>query len=231
MTEHKPNNLSRLNIQDSFEPSSLMVPDSTPPGATTNARKGKDFRLNKVEVVERDMRDELRRRSATLKKYKSLRNGINGFETALTSVTLILGGTGLVLSTTGVGLVLAVPALVGFSISGTMTAVSKIVNNRIRAKVKKHEKIKILTALKINSIIVLTSNALNDGYISEDEFKIILFEYDKFRRLKEKIRAKASVESALLAEEGAIEGIQKGNQQLDEIKRILKNEVSEVPEK
>ena len=53
-----------------------------------------------------------------------------------------------------------------------------------RKKKKKHNKILMLAESKFNSIETLISQALNDLDISHEEFKMILNEKDKYKRIK-----------------------------------------------
>ena len=58
--------------------------------------------------------------------------------------------------------------------------------------VQKHYKIKTLGVSKLNSKKNLISKALNDGQISEQEFKMVLDELDKYNDLKDKTHTKQS---------------------------------------
>ncbi len=55
-------------------------------------------------------------------------------------------------------------------------------------KLEKHEEIYILAISKLNSINDLISKALEDGKINDQEYKMILSEYDKYIELKNTIR-------------------------------------------
>ena len=74
------------------------------------------------------------------------------------------------------------------------------------SKTQKHCKIKTLGESKLNSIKSLISTALNDGQISEQEFKIVLDKLNKYNDLKDKTHTKQSglseQEKKKLIEEG-----------------------------
>ena len=53
-----------------------------------------------------------------------------------------------------------------------------------RNKKKKHDKILMLAESKFNSIETLISHALNDLDISHEEFKMVLNEKDKYKKMK-----------------------------------------------
>ena len=60
------------------------------------------------------------------------------------------------------------------------------------AKIKKHDQIRTLADVKLNTIDEYISKAIEDGDISHEEFVLINSELKKFNELKEKIRAKVS---------------------------------------
>ena len=63
-------------------------------------------------------------------------------------------------------------------------------NKKLALKAEKHEKIKVLADSKLNTINDYISKALIDGDISNEEFKLILSELEKFQVMLEKIRSK-----------------------------------------
>ena len=83
-----------------------------------------------------------------------------------------------------VGLVLEGIAMgsVGFMV------ILKYTMKRLTAKMKKHEKIKLIADTKLNTIMEYVSQAINDGSISQEEFLLITCELAKFNALKEDIR-------------------------------------------
>ena len=60
------------------------------------------------------------------------------------------------------------------------------------SKAQKHYEIKTIGESKLNSVKNLISKALNDGRISEEEFKIVLDELDRYNDLKDKTHTKQS---------------------------------------
>ena len=60
------------------------------------------------------------------------------------------------------------------------------------SKAQKHSEIKILGESKLNYVKILISKALNDGQITEQEFKIVLNELDRYNDLKDKTHTKQS---------------------------------------
>ena len=94
------------------------------------------------------------------------------------------------------GVELAVPALLPIEIvaivCGCMGVCIKLVRRKCISKAQTHYEIKTLGESKLNSIKNLISKALNDEQISEQEFKMVLDELDKYNELKVKMHTKKS---------------------------------------
>ena len=65
-----------------------------------------------------------------------------------------------------------------------------MVGRRLQAKARKHNFIRCLAESKINTIADRISVALNDDKISEEEFRLILSEVDKYNQMKVEIRGR-----------------------------------------
>ena len=63
-------------------------------------------------------------------------------------------------------------------------------------KIEKHEKIAMLAVSTINTISSLISKALYDNSISDEEYSLIILEFETFTRMKEDIiiKSKTSLE-------------------------------------
>ena len=63
-------------------------------------------------------------------------------------------------------------------------------------KIEKHEKIAMLADSTLNTISSLISKALTDDTISDEEYSLIVLEFETFTRMKEdlKIKSKTSLE-------------------------------------
>ena len=119
------------------------------------------------------------------KKYKKGINTTDGVDTIFISASIIMAGVGL-----------AVPALLPIEIvaiaCGCMGVCIKLVRRKLMTKAQKHYEIKTLGESKLNFIKGLISKALNDGQISDEEFKTVLDELDKYNDLKDKTHTKQS---------------------------------------
>ena len=58
-------------------------------------------------------------------------------------------------------------------------------------KIEKHEKIAMLAVSSLNTMSSLMSKALTDDTISDEEYTLILLEFDTFTRMKEDLRIKS----------------------------------------
>ena len=160
---------------------------------------GQNYRLQKISEIEKTLITERDNRKALYKKYKRGINITDGIDTGLISASVILAGIGL-----------AIPVLFPLQVSavvcGSFGACVKLIRRRLHTKIQKHSEIKTIADSKLNSIKNLISKALTDGQISENEFKLILDELDKYNNLKDSIRSKqtglSETERKKLIEEG-----------------------------
>ena len=64
---------------------------------------------------------------------------------------------------------------------------------KMSLKIEKHEKIAMLAVLSLKTISSLISKALSDDSISDEEYSLILFEFETFTRMKEDLREKSKM--------------------------------------
>ena len=76
---------------------------------------------------------------------------------------------------------------------------------RLLVKAKKHDEIRVLALSKLSSMTDVISNALRDGHITPEEFKLVLDEVEKYGQMKADIRKKNSEsDEARFNNEGAV---------------------------
>ena len=63
----------------------------------------------------------------------------------------------------------------------------------MRLMVKKHENIAMLPVSGLNTVRNLILKALSDDFISDEEYSLILLEFETFTRMKEDLRITSSV--------------------------------------
>ena len=150
----------------------------------------KNDKIQEILIAERDKRNEL------CTKYN---RGVN----IIAVIDNCLGVTATVLGITGVGLfstIVAAPAVIGMEAVTTFMGLLRVVGNRaikkMSLKEEKHEKIVMLAVSALNTISSLISKALSDDSISDEEYSLILLEFETFTRKKEdrRIKSKTSFE-------------------------------------
>jgi len=73
---------------------------------------------------------------------------------------------------------------------GLLFITNRRINKTLVTKTEKHERLTVLTEAKLDKISKYFSVALDDGDISNEEFRLILLEIDDFTQKKQQIRAK-----------------------------------------
>ena len=109
-----------------------------------------------------------------------------------------LGVTAIGLGITGVGLlsaVVAAPAVIGIEAISIVVRLLRVVENhaikKLSVKIDKHEKITMLAVSSLNTISSPISKPLSDGSTSDEEYSLILLEFETFTQMKEYLREKS----------------------------------------
>lgn len=179
---------------------------------TVNLSNPQAFRLQKIGELETFLRSELDSRSRLHKKYRRAVNILDGSCASLATTGMAMGIGGAVLLSTGVGLV---PGLVlegATVLAGLLDAAGVVISRRCSAKAAKHEAVRVLAASKLDTVHSHISKALEDCSISDDEYKLILDEVEKYRAMKDEIRRKSPIGSAVVDEETKNELIKRGRE-------------------
>jgi len=143
------------------------------------------FRLQKIGELEAFLCAELEQRSRLHKKYRRAVNTLHGTCAVLGLSCVATGAVGGGLLASGIGFVprLALEAVTG--VAGLLDAAGVVVSRRCSRKVAKHEAVRILASSKLNTVHSHISKALEDCKISDDEYKLVLDEVEKYRAMKE----------------------------------------------
>ena len=75
-------------------------------------------------------------------------------------------------------------------VMGLLRVVRDQAIKKMSLKIEKHEKIAMLAVSSLNTISSLMSKALTDDTISDEEYSLILLEFETFTRMKEDLRIK-----------------------------------------
>ena len=85
-------------------------------------------------------------------------------------------------------------------VMGLLRVVGNHANKKLSLKIEKHEKSALLAVSSRNTISSLISKALSNDSISDEEYSLILLEFETFTRMKEylRIKTKTSLEKLVI---------------------------------
>ena len=180
--------------------------------------RGHSYRLKIIRETQAFLEEEINKRGAFSKKYFRIAKVVNIVDNVLIVVTIGAEGTGAVLVSTGVGAPVALALGISGAVSGAVSLIGNIFSKKATTKAEKHLKIKTLATAKLDTIASHVSKALTDDFISDEEFKLINEEMDKYKALKEEIRNNTKKKLKKEEEESLIE---RGRQEARESFRKL----------
>ena len=125
-------------------------------------------------------------------------------DTVLIAITIGGGAGGVALLST----VIAAPAVIAIEGVALFTGFLSIIGKSVKkstSKAEKHEKIKTIASAKLDTITSHVSKALSDNRVTDEEFRLILEESEKYKVMKEELRAKTKKKIATETEETLIE--------------------------
>ena len=180
--------------------------------------RGHSYRLNIIREIQAFLEGEIKNREAISKKYFRMAKVVNTIDNTLITITIGAEGTGAVLLATGVGSPFALVLGITGVVTGAASLFGNIFNKKATTKAEKHLKIKTLATAKLDTIVTHISKAMMDNFISDEEFKLIMEEMDKYKALKEDIRNNTKKKLKTEEEESLIE---RGRQEARESFRKL----------
>ena len=171
-----------------------------PPGNTTIIMKtdavegtAHAYRLAKIVEIQKEIETERDKRAVLNTKYRKGVRIINVVDTISDLVALASGAATIAVLSTIIAAPIAV-ALQALAVgAGMFSVIGRVVNRKLTLKSEKHRQIKTLAEAKLNTITDYVSKALEDGYISDDEYSLIQNELTKFNEMKEEIRSETKV--------------------------------------
>ena len=170
-----------------------------------NEDRGHSYRLKVIRDVQNFLEEEIQKRDAFSKKYFRIVNIVNMVDNGLIIVTIGVEGTGAVLLSTGVGVPFAVALGISGAVTGGISLIGNIFSKKATTKAEKHLKIKTLALAKLDTIASHISKAMMDDFISDEEFKLIMSEMDKYKAMKEENRSNTKKKLKTEEEESLIE--------------------------
>ena len=180
--------------------------------------RGHSYRLKVISDVQKFFEEEIQKRDVFSKKYFRIANIVNMVDNGLIIVTIGAEGTGAVLLSTGAGAPFALALGISGAVTGGISLIGNIFSKKATTKAEKHLKIKTLATAKLDTIASHISKALMDDYISDEEFKLIMEEMNKYKAMKEEIRSNTKKKLKTEEEESLIE---RGRQEARESFRRL----------
>ena len=180
--------------------------------------RGHSYRLKIMREVQEFLEEEIKNREAFSKKYFRIAKVVNTVDNALITITIGAEGVGAVLLATGVGSPFALALGISGVVTGAVSLIGNIFSKKATTKAEKHLKIKTLATAKLDTIASHVSKAMMDDFISDEEFKLIMEEMEKYKALKEEIRNNTKKKLKTEEEESLIE---KGRQEARESFRRL----------
>ena len=192
------------------------------PAIDDNGNRGHSHRLKIITNVLNFLEKESSEREAFSKKYFRVAKYVSAVDSILMGGTVCAEVAAAVLLASGIGSPTALPLGIGGAIAGACSLFGNIVVRKTTIRAEKHLKIKTLASAKLDTIASHVSKALKDDFISDEEFKLIMGELDKYKAMKEEIRNKAKKK---LKEEEKENLIERGWQEAREfggwLKRIM----------
>ena len=183
-----------------------------------NDDRGHSYRLKIIREVQEFLEEEIKNRESFSKKYFRIASIVNMVDNALITITIGAEGAGAVLLATGVGSPFALALGISGVVTGAVSLIGNIFSKKATTKAEKHLKIKTLAMAKLDTIASHVSKAMMDDFISDEEFKLIMEEMEKYKALKEEIRNNTKKKLKTEEEESLIE---KGRQEARESFRKL----------
>ena len=150
--------------------------------------QGHSHRLKIITNVLNFLEEESSKREAYSKKYFRVAKYVSAVDSILMGGTVCAEVAAAVLLTSGIGSPAALGLGIGGAVAGAFSLFGNIVVRKTTIRAEKHLKIKTLASAKLNTIASHVSKALTDDFISDEEFKLIMEELDKYKAMKEEIR-------------------------------------------
>ena len=188
------------------------------PAIDDNEDRGHSHRLKIITNVLNFLEKESSDRNAFSKKYFRVAKYVTVVDSFLMGLTVCAEVAAAVLLSTGVGSPAALGLGAGGAVAGAFSLFGNIVVRKTTIRVEKHLKIKILASAKLDTIASHVSKALMDDFVSDEEFKLIMEELEKYKAMKEEIRSNAKKK---LKEEEKESLIERGRQEARESFRKL----------
>ena len=167
--------------------------------------QGQGYRLQKINEIQTFPEKEVETRGTLIKKYFRSAKIVDNVDTVLIAITLGGGAGGIGLLST----IVAAPAVIAIEgvalFTGLLSIIGKYSVKKSTSKAEKHEKIKTIPFARLDTISSHISKALSDNKVTDEEFRLILEELEKYKVMKEEVRSMTKKKIATEMEETLIE--------------------------
>ena len=177
MTEMKEKNLYPTLPDIRESPSAPAIDD-----------RGHSHRLKVITDLMNFLEEESSKREAFSKKYFRAAKYVGIVENVLIGATVCTEVAAAVLMSSGVGSPVALGLGIGGIVAGAFSLIGNIVVRKTTIRAEKHLKIKTLASSKLDTIASHVSKALTDDFVSDEEFRLIMEDLNKYKAMKEEIR-------------------------------------------
>ena len=162
--------------------------------------QGQGYRLQIINEIQ-----EVETREALSQKYFKAAKIVDNVDTVLITITIAAGagGIGLLSTIVAAPVVIAIEGVTLFT--GLLSIIGKYRVKKSTSKAEKHEKIKTIASAKLDTISSHISKALSDNKVTDEEFRLILEELEKYKIMKEEVRSKTKKKIATQLEGTLIE--------------------------
>ena len=177
MTEMKEKNLYPTLPDIRESPSAPAIDD-----------RGHSHRLKVITDVMNFLEEESSKREAFSKKYFRAAKYVGIVDNVLIGATVCPEVAAAVLMSSRVGSPVALGLGIGGIVAGAFSLIGNIVVRKTTIRAEKHLKIKTLASSKLDTIASHVSKALTDDFVSDEEFRLIMEDLNKYKAMKEEIR-------------------------------------------
>jgi len=177
----------------SLYPDLRPLQPSAPPVYPVVSNHGPDpqtFRLTEISRIRHELNFELDKYRGLRRKYKKW-DSILGWSTHI-STGCSTGASAAAVACISMGLAFPISVPLGATsvALGAAAFITVKVKNNLVSRVVRNEKVIILASSKINSISKLISKILSDSDVTDEEYKLVVQEYERYLEMKKELKAK-----------------------------------------
>jgi hypothetical protein len=153
------------------------------------------FRLTHIANLKQQLEKESENYSRTRRKYAAAFKYTNIIDSYGNVISIAGGAVSLGLLGTGIGLPISIALGSSFVALGGITTIASFLSKRLVKKLEKHDRISTLACSKLSSMNHIISKAMEDGKISDSEFKQVSDDFEEYKKEKRAIQEKARQET------------------------------------